>query len=241
MTVQETAALPAEPLPLDTHAAKPRKKGYWKSSVPIRLDMAQRELYSLTTNEDIRKIFADYSYDQEKINQFVAAYDAARDAQNLQQKEFGDKVGAYDDFEKIYCQAKEDYSTIRKIAKVALRNHPKIANQLGLYDRTGKSVGAIFDAMQIFYNNADDSEFYAVMAKYGYNETRINHIKEIYIQANAARNLFFREDSEAVDATRIRDEKMAILDDWMMDYYSIAKVALANRSEFTTAPDENQQ
>jgi len=55
MTVQSTAALPAEPLPLDTHAAKPRKKGYWKSSVPIRLDMAQRELYSLTTNEEIRK------------------------------------------------------------------------------------------------------------------------------------------------------------------------------------------
>jgi len=33
---------------------------------------------------------------------------------------------------------------------------------------------------------------------------------------------------------------MAILDDWMMDYYSIAKVALANRSEFTTAPANNQ-
>lgn len=61
MTVQDTAALPAEPLPLDTHASQSRKKGCWQSSVPVRLDMAKRETFSLLTNEEVRKLLAPYS------------------------------------------------------------------------------------------------------------------------------------------------------------------------------------
>lgn len=241
MTVQETAALPAEPQPLDTHAGQSHKKGYWQSSVPVRLDMAKRETFSLLTNREIRRILEQYSYTEEKINRFVAAYDAAVAAQSRQQKEFGDKVGAYDDFEKIFIKAKENFSAIRKIAKVALRNHSQKANQIGLYQKGSKSIPVIFHTMQEFYDNINDPEILSIMAEYGYNADRIANNRADFIKSRDAYNLFVREDSEAVDATKIRDIKMAALDDWMMDYYAIAKVALANRPEFTTAPDENLQ
>jgi len=171
----------------------------------------------------------------------VTVYNTAVAAQSRQQKEFGDKVGVYTDFEKKFSTAKDNFRTIRKIAKIALRSPDQKANQLGLYDKYNKSIGSVFNAMQTFYDNAADSTVFSLMGKFGFTETKINNYRSQFVLTRDAHNAFIKENSEAIDATNIRDERMALLDEWMMDYYSIAKIALANRPEFTTVPDENLQ
>jgi len=88
--------------------------------------------------------------------------------------------------------------------------------------------------MQTFYDNSADGEIYAALGKFGFPAERIENYRAGFVAARKAHNAFIIEDSETVEATRIRDEKMAILDEWMMDYYSISKIALANRPVFST-------
>jgi len=241
MTVQVTTALPPTPLPLDTHAKKAQKTKYWQAAIADRLNMAKRETDSLLNNTDIRNIFAEYGYNQSRIEEFAAVYESAVAAQSRQQKEFGDKVGAYADFEKLFITAKDNFRVIKKIAKIALRNNVQKANQLGLNEKYGKSIGSVFDAMQTLYDNAADSTVYTLMTKFGFTENKINDYRAQFVITRNAHNAFIKENSEAVEATVIRDDRMALLDEWMLDFYAIAKIALANRPEFTTAPDENLQ
>jgi len=88
--------------------------------------------------------------------------------------------------------------------------------------------------MQTFYDNAADREIYDALGKFGFSAERIENYRASFVTARDAHNTFIIEDSQAVEATRIRDEKMAVLDEWMMDYYSIAKIALANAPHFST-------
>lgn len=240
MTEQVTTALPPNPPPQDANARKPVKSRYWEKIIADRLDMAKRETDYVYSNPEIRRILADYGYTQQRIEEFVAVYEAAVAAQSKQQKEFGDQTGAYARFEQGFVLAKQNFSAIRKIAKIALRYNAQKIKQLGLNDKYGKSIGSVFDAMQTFYDNTDDNEIYAALAKFGFTAERIENYRAGFVTARKAHNAFIIEDSEAVEATRIRDEKMAILDEWMMDYYSISKIALTNRPEFTTAPANNQ-
>jgi len=234
MTEQNTTALPPTPPIPNTNARKPVKTRYWEKIIADRLDMAKRETDYVYSNPEIRRILADYGYDQQRIEEFVAVYEAAVGAQSKQQKEFGDQTGAYARFENFLSMAKKNFSAIRKIAKIALRYNAQKIKQLGLNDKYGKSIGSVFDAMQTFYDNAADGEIYAAFAKFGFTAERIENYRAGFVAARKAHNAFIIEDSEAVEATRIRDEKMAVLDEWMMDYYSISKIALANRPELST-------
>jgi len=237
MTQLDDKALPTNPEPTDVNARKPVKNKYWQRIIADRLDYAKRETDSLLQNPAIRSIMADYGYDDEKINSFVAIYNDAIIAQNRQQREFGDKVGASVEFDKLFSIAKMNFSTIRKITKIALRDDAQKATQLGLYGQSSKSIGAIFDSMQTFYDNMiDDEQVCAKLAEFGFNRDKINKFRDNFIAARIKRNAFIKEDSEAVEATRIRDEKMAILDDWMMDYYTISKIAFAARPELSEQP-----
>jgi len=239
MTEFDDKTIPPTPLPSGEHRKMPSTK-YSDNTIPARLDMAKRETDLVLTDSEIRHLLGGYGYTQEKIDRFVVAYREAVAAQSRQRLEFGDKVGAYSDFDKIFTKAKTNFSAIRKIAKIALKDNDQKASQIVLDKRVPKIISALFDMMQTFYDNScEDEVFCAAMAEYGFDKGKIAKYHDSFIKARDKHNLFLKEDSEAVEATRIRDDKMAILDEWMMEYYTISKIAFAERDDTDQNPPAN--
>jgi hypothetical protein len=174
----------------------------------------------------------EFSYSDEKIDRFHTTYTVALETHTSQQKEFGDKTGAYADFEKLFSLAKEEYGTLRKLAKIALKNNPQMLDQLGLNKNKVKDIAGIFSEMQRFYDIAlKEREIIEALSQFSYSEKKINQCRESFVAAGDAQIVYYKENSEAVEATRVRDAKMADLDVWMGEFYAICKIALAQRPD----------
>lgn len=228
MTDQTENALPPVPPTPDLPGKSSAKKHYYDSTVGGKLDMAKRETDSFS-DEDKRRIFGEYGYDDAKIRDFVEVYNQAVAANSRQMLEFGEKSDAYAEFDKLFSGAKEEFRIIKKIVKLAFRNNLQKADKLGLSRKYSKNIISIFESMQTFYDNAvADAEVMSALLTFGFTKDKTYRFRDGFIAARDAHNLFFKEHSEAVTATIFRDEKIAVLDDWMMDYYTIAKIALTH-------------
>lgn len=241
MTSSDTTALPPIPPVHDIHASRPGKDKYLNGSIPVRLNLSSRELDELRGNPEVQRRMGKYGYNDLKISNFWEVFQQALAANNRQVKEFGEKTAAYAEFEKMFGKVKADFSIIKKIAKIALRNQPLKTDQLGLGRKFGRDIPSIFAAMQMFYNNAIEDESVVVpLSTFGFDKARLTALQIAFLTAQKYYNHYYKEQSEAVEATRIRDDKMAILDEWMTDYYTIAKFALARNSEFEEEPNNQQ-
>jgi len=242
MTVSVTTALPPIPPVHDIHASRPGKSKYIRGTIPVRLNLAGRETDSLNNDPEVRIRMAVYGYNDNKIVNFTSIFQQALAANNRQVKEFGEKTAAYAQFDKLFAKVKTEFSIIKKIAKIALRNQVLKTDQLGLGRKYGKDIPSVFSAMQAFYNNAiEDDSVLVPLSEFGFDKNKVAQFQNNFLTAQKKYDQYYKEQSEAVEATRIRDDKMAILDEWMMDYYTIAKFALVRTTEFEEEDNENQQ
>lgn len=229
------------PLPIDSNANNGSRTNYYNGSIADRLVFSQRVTYGLLNNPQIISTMQPYGYDQYKRNHFASLYSAAADAHTRQQKEFGEKTGANKLFEPAFTKAKIELSNLVKVAKIALKYHQPLYDKLGLSGKKGGSIADIFTYMQRFYENLlNDEAIISLLTAYSYNRAKLENCRNLYITSRDLYNAYCIENAESMNATRIRDEKMAELNEWMYDYYALAKVAFRQRNEFTTEPPNNQ-
>lgn len=228
----QTTALPPTPPPQDIHAKKTHGKHFNKLPLAEQLFIAGRALDNTTGNPQIRNVMLRFGYDDGKLAEFRELYDKAVEAHNAQVKEYGEKSEAYADFEKFFAVAKYQYSTLRKLLQVALKTDREKLDQLKINDAKKKSVSGLLDQMQVCYSNIfTDRIILDKLAKIGTNELTLQGYRSNYIAAQDAYNSFFKENSEAINATRIRDEKIDALCDFLSDFFVLARIAFANQPD----------
>ena len=224
----QAVALPPVPPVTDIQAGKSRKMEYYESSPVKKLFYSERETSRLNNNPTTRKIMAPYGYDSEKIAGFTAAHQAAAQAQVLQTKEASEKVGAYASFEKQFSVAKGQIYYLAKVAKIAFRNNEHVLDILHISRKKGRTISQILDYMDNFYQQVfADQEIIKVLTKYNYPESTLTQFQDEYRKSRFAYNELNKESGDAVQATRVRDKKIAELDDWMYEYYGFLKIAYA--------------
>jgi len=225
---EKTVALPSNPPETDINAFKSRKSTYFKLKVDGKLLKAQGVIYGLKNNPTIKRILTPMGYDEEKVNEFHEVYSAASKAHYRQHKEYADKMGAYDIFEHHFTVIKEQFVYLTKIAKVVFRNNESLLIALQLNTKRDRHIAGILKFMENFFNHAmNDEHIKLQLAKHGYNADKIRSYHDLYLLANDAYSKLNKEYGEAVEATSDRDKKVAIMDEWMYEYYSFEKVAFA--------------
>jgi len=237
----QTTALPPTPPPHDISIRRGDKSSYGNGTIADRLVLSERATYELKNNPQIQAMMLPFGYNGEKITRFGEVQAAAAEAQTTQQIEYGEKTGTYDKFEKRYKIAKIELSSIVKVAKVALKNDSMLGDKLNLYGKKYGKTNDIFAYMDSFYNAIlRERKIIEQLTAYGYNEARIIACKETYLEARETYNIYNSENAEAMESTRIRDEKMAELNEWMYDYYALSKVAYLQRNLLSEQPQNNQ-
>ncbi|MBL0264239.1 MAG: hypothetical protein IPQ05_10245 [Leptospiraceae bacterium] len=69
------------------------------------------------------------------------------------------------------------------------------------------------------------------MSVYSYDQKKLSGFKGDFLNAVSAYSNFYRENTEAVLATKSRDEKIEALDEFYSDLITISKIAFANNSQ----------
>ena len=236
-----TASLPPTPPAHDISIRKGDKSNYSNGTIADRLVLSERATYELNHNPQIQAMMLPFGYTSEKIARFTEIQKAATEAQTTQQIEYGEKTGTYDKFEKKFKIAKIEMSSLVKVAKVAFKNDQMFSDKLNLYGKKNGKTNDILAYMESFYDAIlRERDIVEALTVYGYNQARILSCRETYYEAREAYNIYKSENAEAMESTRIRDEKMAELNEWMYDYFSLSKVAYLQRNLIIEQPQNNQ-
>jgi len=225
---EQTVALPDVPPAVDINSRRSRKMAYYSATISKKIFLAERETTLLLSNPTLRRIMKPYSYNDEKIAEFVQIYKETANAQVLQNKELGEKAGAYAEFEKLYVVAKSQMHYLIKVAKLAFRDNEHALTMLLLNEsmRKYRTIDGMMGYMRNFYQNAlRESSVYETLAKYNYSRTTLQLYYEHMTKCSDAYTALSKESADVLRATRVRDKNLALLDEWMYEYYSFMKIA----------------
>lgn len=206
------------------------KTKYHLAKVGAKIIYAEFIIIALNKSSNLQQIMQTVSYTKEKIAKFSLVYEEAYQANYDQNMKQADKTSAYRTFRNSFAVAKDDLFYICKIAKVALRSNPQKIDLLQLKVKREHSIVAYFSFMENFYSQAlNDEMIIQIMSVYGYHRERINDCYRNYQQALADYKTYLLKNTESVEATRQRDLKIAVLNEWMLEYYSLHKIAFAKK------------
>jgi hypothetical protein len=213
----------------ETQTKQSQSKTYKRQNVAQRLIINKRALDNIRNNPEISAQMAVFGYNSEKINYFEKLYNEAVDANSYQQKEFGEKAEAHSEFEKLFNIAKTEYIGALKVARVAFGKQPEILTKLGANQAQKHTISGLKDQMHTFYDNAlQYPDIIQAMSVFSYDQNKLTGFKNNFLNAVTAYSNFYRENTEAIIATKSRDEKIEALDDFYSDLFTIAKLALVN-------------
>ncbi|MRI64582.1 hypothetical protein EDM00_11385 [Ornithobacterium rhinotracheale] len=182
---------------------------------------------NLQTQEIIKTEMAEYGYDDTEIAKGKALYDAANDLYLKGIKESQEKTTAYAVFEKSFEDLMEVYKTDRKKAKIIFKNEEDQLKVLRVKGGMPRRQAELLSIIEIFYTTLAENEGL---------KTRLNRLKidnehissqlNKLTETNTAYANYTREKGESQDATKQKEQAIKALDEWIQEFYSIAKIAL---------------
>lgn len=190
-------------------------------------------LTNVVNQTEIAEAFDEIGYDSEVIAQGQQLLDKAVEIFNFNKQEDNETIASRAVFDNKRTEVKKMYSLDRKKTKVVFRNDPVILKQLGLTGSVPQAYSAWVARMKVLYKTGSDltGQLQASLARlkitpevfqYGLNE-----IEEL----ESARANYLKEIGESQDATKAKDAALEAIDEWMMDFYAVAKIAMEDKPQ----------
>lgn len=179
---------------------------------------------------------AEYGYDSAKIEEGKTLHATCRAAFDGNKKESGEATEAHDIFATKFDALLETYTTHRKKAKVLFRNEPNVLGKLGLANAMPEAYIKKVETMKTFYNGlAADQQLMVRATTFKIIAADVNACLSALTELEASRNAYLRETGESQEATRLKDAAFKLLDDWMQEFYAVARIALSDHPQLLEA------
>ena len=170
-----------------------------------------------------------YGYTATRMQTAKALFQEALELTEKQKKEYGDQYEATAGVQRAWDEAAVAYAASLKIARIAFRGNNAARNALGLEGIRKQSLSGWLSEARRFYNNMlRDAELMAAMETFNYTEAKFEAEAALVEGVAAASELQHRERGVAQETTKLRDEKLDALMQWLADFKAIAEIALAD-------------
>lgn len=181
---------------------------------------------------EIAAALADFGYDDARMQAGADLLAQARQLHLAQQREYGEQYAATAALTEAHAAADALFTTHRKLAKLALKHNPQAQTELALAGRKKLSLSGWLGQAGQFYSNALASPVaQAALARYNITPEKLQQGQTL-VQAVATHNhAQEREKSEAQQATQQRDAALDALDEWLMEFKTVAEIALAGQPQ----------
>lgn len=182
-----------------------------------------------TKYPDIAQTMADYTYNNEKLQEGSNLLAQTLLMQDAQHKEYGEQYEATDGLEKSKEEARSLYIEHVGIARIALKGNRGAFKLLSLSgERKRKTLGWLSQA-RIFYANAP--QVAATLKRFGITAADIERGRQMIEAVQEASSQQKKERDEACQSTLDKNGVQAQLQDWMSRFKGVARVAFKDQPE----------
>ncbi|MDM8160584.1 hypothetical protein QUH73_12230 [Labilibaculum sp. K2S] len=189
-------------------------------------------LANVENQPKIAATMAEFGYDLSTITKGRELLEATISAFNFNQQEDNETIQARADFDAKVTLMTEKYTSHRRKAKVAFRKDEVVLKQLGLAGNYSKAYTKWITTMKTFYNGVQTNA--AHLAKLLVYKITEEEIAACITEINAletTRTLYLKEVGESQEATKLKDKALADLEEWMSDFYAVAKIAMEDQPQ----------
>lgn len=193
-------------------------------------------LQNVETQSEISAIMAEYGYDATFIGEGMALLVKARAAYDANKREDDETLDAKMQLDNAIDLLGKNYRQHRKKARVVYLNDPHTLSLLEIDKDVPEAYLTWLETVRKFYSITSSNEAIQqklARLKLGVNELTdgLNKVAEI----EQLRAVYLREVGESQDATKAKDKAMAEIAVWMREFYSVARIALADQSQLLEA------
>ena len=193
-------------------------------------------LINVGNQPDIASAMADYGYDSATIDEGRKLLDNAKlyyDFNKLEDSETETTRLAYHSkAAAIYDKFRKD----RKKAKVVFHKDAMLQKELGIDGSIPKAWANKIAQYDKFYTTALGSDkIIAKLSRLKLDKAMLETGLQMKNEAVAARAEYYREIGESEQATKDKDAALAILDDWMDEFFMVAEIALEDQPQLMEA------
>jgi hypothetical protein len=205
------------------------KKSNSEASV---LEQYRVSLENVKNQPTISSILAEYGYTPEVIAVGENLYASMSQVYNLNKTEDDETMASYAVFNTKKTGLDSLYKVHRKKAKVAFRNDPVTLGLLKVDGKQPRPYVKWMEAVKKFYAEIINSpDLQVKMLSFKVTEEEVNQASTLIAETEAARADYLREVGESEDMTQQKDAAFSKLDDWMSEFYAVAKVALEDHPQ----------
>jgi len=185
---------------------------------------------------DIAYKMAELGYDSIKLREGKSLWAQTNNAYSTKRKENDESSRAYALFEEKRKQLFNTYRLIRKKAKIIFRNERVASDKLAISGKLPRTYLNWLETVKKFYTaSSSDKEIAARLARLKISQQDISAGQKLIAEVESTRAEYLREKGESQDATKIKDAAFALLDEWMSEFFAVAKIALRDSPQLMEA------
>lgn len=195
----------------------------------IALDNAENQ-------PEIAATMAELGYDSIVIGEGKAILAETRTAYNANKTEDDETSAAYADFSSKKSQLEETFTLHRKKAKVVFRNDSLTADKLAISGALPRTYIKWLETVRKFYSIASaDTAIQGKLARLKISAEDLAAANTQITLVEAARAEYLKEKGESQDSTKMKDAAFAKIDDWMSEFYAVARIGLEDKLQLLEA------
>jgi hypothetical protein len=207
-----------------------------KFSEAETLEQYRIALDNAETQSEIAAIMAELGFDSAVIGEGKVILAETRSAYDLNKTEDDETLAAYADFSSKKEQLEDTFNIHRKKAKVVFRNDSLTADKLAISGAMPRTYMKWLEAAKKFYSVASsDSAIQSKLARLKIAPEDLSAASNMILELEAARSEYLKEKGESQDATKAKDAAFAKIDDWMSEFYAVAKIGLEDNPQLLEA------
>ncbi|RXP47940.1 hypothetical protein EC396_12890 [Lutibacter sp. HS1-25] len=181
---------------------------------------------------EIATIMAEFGYDETLLTEGKTLLTKTREIYDYNKKEDDEKSAAYKNFTEIKENLAKTYGMHRKKAKVIFRKEPTILNKLALTGSLPTAYIKWLETVKKFYTVASkNKDIQDKLIRLKITIEEINETIQLISDLETARAEYLREKGESQDATKLKDKAFGEIDDWMSEFYAVAKIGLEDHPQ----------
>ena len=201
-----------------------------------RLEQYRIALENAEKQAQIAVILAELGFTSEIIGEGKTLLLATRQAYDGNQTEDDETNAAYAAFSKQKESLEDIFDMHRKKAKVVFRNDSLTADKLAISGAIPRTYIKWVEAAKKFYSLAStDADIQGKLARLKISPEDLTAAASLITDLEAARSFYLIEKGESQDATTAKDAAFYKIDDWMSEFYAVAKIGLEDNPQLLEA------
>jgi hypothetical protein len=200
------------------------------------LELYRVALDNAENQTEIASIMAELGYDSTVIGAGKALLEETRKAYDLNKTEDDETSAAYAAFSSKKEQLENTYNIHRKKAKVVFRNDSLTADKLAISGAMPRTYIKWLESAKKFYSvSSTDTDIQSKLARLKISAEDLTAANTAISALETARAEYLKEKGESQDATKAKDSAFAKIDDWMSEFYAVARIGLEDNPQLLEA------